>query len=330
VALRSLTVDRGDAGQRLDLVVRRHLADLHVATRTRIQHWIEGGLVAVNGRATRRAAARAALGDVVTVWVPDSPPRRRPVAEDMGLRVLYEDEHLIAVDKPAGIVSHPTYRHPTGTVINGLLWYAHGWPGEQRPTLIGRLDKMTSGIVVAAKTAGVHAALQRSLGAAGHGTKDYLALVRGRARSAGTIALGLQRDPTDRRRVVASAVSGAPSVTRFERLAHSPGVALLRCRLLTGRMHQIRVHLAARGWPIVGDLKYGDTQGLATSAKPGDPRMGDFNRHALHAWRMAVRHPVTGAALRIEAPIPRELDDLMRRFGICLARCESSWLPSSR
>jgi 23S rRNA pseudouridine1911/1915/1917 synthase len=330
VALRSLTVDRGDAGRRLDLVVRRHLADLDVATRTRIQLWIEDGAVAVNGRNTRRAAARAVLGDVVTVWIPDSPPRRRPVAEDLDLRVLYEDEHLIAVDKPAGIVSHPTYGHPTGTVINGLLWCARGWPAEQRPTLVGRLDKMTSGIVVAAKTAAVHAALQRVLGAAGQGTKDYLALVRGRARSAGTIALGLRRDPKDRRLVVVSAVGGAASVTRFERLAHSAGVALLRCRLLTGRMHQIRVHLAARGWPIVGDLKYGGTQGVAASRDPGDPRMRDFDRHALHAWRIAFRHPVTGAALRIEAPIPRELDDLMRRFDICLARCESSWLPSSR
>src|SRR5689334_13117768 len=160
---RTLVADRGDAGVRLDLVLRRHLADLDAATRTRVQRWIQQGHVALNGTVVRRASTRAALGDAVTVALPDELARRPPVQEDVALDVLYEDAHLIVVNKPAGIVVHPTYKHSAGTVVNALAARARAWPPPQRPSVVGRLDKDTSGIVLAAKTAEMHAALQRAL-----------------------------------------------------------------------------------------------------------------------------------------------------------------------
>ncbi len=200
---RILTADRGDAGRRLDLVLRRHLTDIDAATRTRVQAWIEDGQVSVNGTTVRRVATRTALGDVVAVALPDVPEPRIMTAEDVLLDVLYEDDHLLALAKPAGVVVHPGYRNTEGTVLNALLWHARAWPAPQRPSIVGRLDKLTSGIVVVAKTAASHAALQRTM-ASTDTEKDYLALVYGRVKAArGQIDLRLGRHPSDRRKVVA-------------------------------------------------------------------------------------------------------------------------------
>ena len=166
---RTLTADRGDAGRRLDLVLRRHLTDVHTATRTRVQAWIANGQVTVNGTPVRRVAARAALGDLVAVALPaESDARRREMAaEDVRLDILFEDDHLLALDKPAGVVMHPSYKNAAGTLLNALLWHARDWPAPQRPSLVGRLDKLTSGVVIVAKTAAVHAALQRAMASGG-------------------------------------------------------------------------------------------------------------------------------------------------------------------
>jgi 23S rRNA pseudouridine1911/1915/1917 synthase len=312
---RILTADRGDAGRRLDLVLRRHLTDIDTATRTRVQAWIQDGQVSVNGAIVRRAAARAALGDVVAVVLPDVPGRRIMKAEAVRLDVLYEDEHLLALDKPAGMVVHPGYRNSEGTVLNALLWRAREWPAPQRPSIVGRLDKLTSGLVVVAKTAAVHAALQRTM-ASSDTEKDYLALVYGRVKAArGHIDLRLGRNPIDRRKVVASARVGTPSLTRFERLARvsapRTGLALVRCRLATGRMHQIRVHLAARGWPIVGDRLYGEPRWSQVADTALATALRAFPRQALHAWRLACAHPVTRERLFLEAPLPRDFEELL-------------------
>jgi 23S rRNA pseudouridine1911/1915/1917 synthase len=318
VRIGEFIADRGDAGRRLDLVLRRHLTSMDTATRTRVQSWIENGQVTVNARPVRRVATRAALGDVVAVALPDEAPRPAMAAEDVSLNVLYEDDHLLALDKPAGVVVHPTYKHSAGTVMNALLWRARGWPATQRPSLVGRLDKLTSGIVVVAKTAAVHAILQRT--SASH-EKDYLAVVYGRVNVArGQIDLRLGRDRGDRRRVVASATAGAASLTRFERLARvdapRAGLSLLRCRLASGRTHQIRVHLAARGWPLVGDPAYGEPRWSQVS----DPTLAAvllaFPRQALHAWRVALTHPVTHDRLLLEAPVPTDLEDLLTVSGL--------------
>lgn len=331
---RILTADRGDAGRRLDLMLRRHLTDLQTATRTRVQEWIDNGQVSINGTPVRRVASRVALGDVVAVVLPTSPadldtpasdesPAHRGMApEDVRLEVLYEDDYLLALDKPAGVVVHPGYHNTTGTVLNALLWRAREWPAPQRPSIVGRLDKLTSGIVVVAKTAAAHAALQRAM-AATDADKDYLAVVYGRMNVAcSEIGLRLRRDPGDRRRVVASPTAGAPSLTRFERLARvvapRAGLSLVRCKLVTGRMHQIRVHLAARGWPIVGDPVYGEPRWSKVSDPVLATALKTFPRQALHAWRLAVTHPVTRARLLFEAPVPRDLKELLAVAGLSL------------
>jgi 23S rRNA pseudouridine1911/1915/1917 synthase len=317
---RVLTADRGDEGLRLDLVLRRHLTDLRRATRTRVQSWIEQGLVTINGAPVRRVSTRAALGDVVSVMLPDEVPRALMAAEDVRLDVLYEDEYLLAIDKPAGVVVHPTYKNTAGTTMNALLWHARTWPAPQRPSLVSRLDKLTSGIIVVAKTAAAHAALQRTL-AHGDSAKDYLAVVYGRVNAArGDIDLRLGTDQRDRRKVVASATVGAESLTRFERLARvaAPGVglSLLRCRLETGRTHQIRVHLAARGWPLVGDPAYGEPRWEQIADPLLAATLRAFPRQALHAWQVAFRHPITRERLTIEAPIPIDLQGLIAAAGL--------------
>jgi 23S rRNA pseudouridine1911/1915/1917 synthase len=318
--VRVVTADRGDSGLRIDLVLRRHLTDIRSATRTRVQAWIEGGHVTLNGQVVRRVSTRAALGDLVQVALPAASIRAPMAPEAMHLRILHEDDQLLIVDKPAGIVVHPTHKHAAGTLMNALLWHARAWPAGCRPSIVGRLDKLTSGVVIVARTAAVHAAVQREWAGA-RTMKDYLALVYGRVDAArGDIDLRLRRDPGDRRRVVASSTLGAPSVTRFERIerraAPRVGLSLLRCRLVTGRTHQIRVHLAARGWPIVGDPVYGLPRWKEIADVELAARLRDFPRQALHAWRVELRHPVTSQVLTVEAPVPDDMAALLESAGL--------------
>jgi 23S rRNA pseudouridine1911/1915/1917 synthase len=223
----------------------------------------------------------------------------------MELDILYEDDALMVVNKPAGVVVHPTYRNPSGTLLDALRAHASDWHDSQNPSLVGRLDKDTSGIVVVAKTAAHHATLQR-IHQSPDCLKDYIAVVRGVVNvERGTISDSLRVDPSDRRRVIVSPTTdgGVASETRFERLEHTAEATLLRCRLITGRRHQIRVHLAARGWPIIGDRVYGNAI---------DP----FPRQALHAWQAAFAHPVSGQRIRVEAPLPPELHALLLALHI--------------
>lgn len=325
MAIRTFPTDRGDTGRRLDLVIRRHLADLDAATRTRVQAWIEEGAVSINGLHVRRVSARLAAGDVVAVQIPPAAAATRPPMEsaEATLDILFEDEHLLAVNKPAGVVVHPTHAHMHGTLMNALLWHGRGWPATSRPSLVGRLDKLTSGIVLVAKTAAVHASLQRAM-ATPDSEKEYLAVVYGRVDvAAGRIDLRLSRDRVDRRKVVASNHTGDKSLTLFERLsrvsAPRAGLALLRCRLMTGRTHQIRVHLAARGWPLVGDPVYGEPRwsqildaGLADALRA-------FPRQALHAWRLSLAHPVTRTRLEVRASLPADMGALLVTSGLEVA-----------
>jgi len=208
------------------------------------------------------------------------------------LEILFEDEYLIAIDKPAGVVVHPTYRNMTGTLLDDL----RAREPSVALSVVGRLDRLTSGIVVVAKSAAAHAALQQSWPDA---EKDYLAVVDGCVEPVrGEIDLPLGTDPADRRRRIVRP-DGASSLTRYERLDYdaTSGRSLLRCRLATGRRHQIRAHLASRGWPIVGDAVYGEV-------------LEGFPRHALHAWRIAFLHPATGERTRIEAAVPQDLASL--------------------
>jgi 23S rRNA pseudouridine1911/1915/1917 synthase len=321
---RTFTADCGDANVRIDLVLCRRLADVPRLTRTRVQAWIEEGRVLMNDVAVRRPSVRPPAGSEISVLLPDGlvTPRKALGAEAIELDVLFEDDHFLVINKPAGLVMHPTFHHGEGTIMNALMWRARGWRDGSRPSLVQRLDKLTSGVVVIAKTSAVHAALQRSL-ASGRGEKDYLAVVYGKVSPArGTIDLRLARDRKDRRRVVASATEGAASVTNYERLAHAKatplGLSLVRCRLLTGRMHQIRVHLSAAGWPLVGDPSYGLPRWREIADVELAAQLRDFPRQALHAWRLAFIHPIARCKMEFEAPLPQDFQTLLRATGLNL------------
>lgn len=311
-----IPIDRGDVGERLDLVLQRHLRDVTAASRTRIQKWIEGGLVTVNEAPVIRPSRRTAHSDLVAITLPATARRAVMAAEEVPLSVIFEDEHLLAINKPAGMVVHPTYRHPRGTLMNALLWHARHWPAGARPSLVGRLDRFTSGVLIVAKSRAVHAALQRSL-ASPRAAKHYLAVVYGRVTVAhGTIDVGLSRSRGERRTVVSNASAGSPSQTAFERLRRNKaprvGLALLCCHLLTGRTHQIRVHLAARGWPIVGDTKYGRPLWTDVEDRTLSAVLQAFPRQALHAWRVSFEHPIVHRSLVCEATPPEDFLRLLK------------------
>ena len=287
------TADRGDARLRLDQVLVRRITDVTRMSRSRAQGWIEAGAVLVDGSVAPRPSIRVREGAFVEVALPDdSELRARPQAESGPLQLLYEDDHLLALDKPAGIVVHPSYKNTSGTLLNAVLWHLRE-RHDVRPGIVTRLDKDTSGLLIVSLTPGVHAALQRTTI-----RKEYVALVAAVPHPArGTIDLPLGRDPEDRRRVIVSR-EGLPSVTHYEVMSSADGVSVVRCELGTGRTHQIRVHLAACGWPILGDAAYGVT----------DPRLA---RQALHSWRATFMHPVSGAELQLTAPLPVDVRALL-------------------
>ncbi len=224
--------------------------------------------------------------------------RPRPEPEALPITIIYEDDSLIAIDKPPGIVVHPTYKNWSGTLLNGVLWHLRRRSGIE-PSIVTRLDKDTSGLVIVALGPGVHAQVQKD-GAAGLLRKEYLALVRGTPTPPrGSISLPLARSTEDRRLVVVTP-TGQDSQTDYELVSTVDGYSLVRCELVTGRTHQIRVHLAARGWPVAGDATYGE-------AHPS------LARQALHAWRITLPHPVTREPLQLEAPVPLDLRSLMGR-----------------
>jgi 23S rRNA pseudouridine1911/1915/1917 synthase len=229
--------------------------------------------------------------------------RPPPEPEELAISILYEDESLIAIDKAPGMVVHPTYRNWSGTLLNAVLWHVRGREGAT-PHIITRLDKDTSGVVLVALTPEIHAHVQREA-EAGRVRKQYLAVVRGTpAPPRGAITLPLGRSLEDRRRVVVTP-AGQDSHTEYEVLSSSNGHSLVRCELLTGRTHQIRVHLAAQGWPIVGDRVYGESEAVV-------------GRQALHAWRIALTHPLTKTPLEIEAAMPSDLQRLLSDQNLTL------------
>ena len=217
--------------------------------------------------------------------------RRRPEPEAVELTVLYEDAAIIALNKPPGMVVHPTYKNTSGTLLNGILWRFRDRPAVQ-PGILTRLDKGTSGIVLVALTPELHARMQKQ-----RMQKEYLAVVRGTPDPPrGTITLPLARDAGDRRRVIVTE-DGARCETRYEVVSHDSTRSVVRCEPITGRTHQIRVHLAALGHPIVGDAVYGTADEAIA-------------RQALHAWRISLLHPITRETLQLEAPVPADIQAL--------------------
>jgi len=290
------TADRGDARLRLDQVLVRRVTEVSGMSRAQAQRWIANGLVSVDQTRAARASVHVREGATVEVTLPASSRlREEPKAEPVPLDVLYEDEDLMAINKPAGMVVHPSFRNVSGTLLNGVLWRLRDRK-DVRPGLVSRLDKDTSGVVVVALSAGAHACIQRDA-RAGRVTKQYLAIVCGTPRPAeGSITLPLRHDPSDRRRIITDP-SGVASETRYRVRRSSDRYSLVECDLVTGRTHQIRVHLAARGWPIAGDRMYGSPDSL-------------IQRQALHAWRTGFFHPATGKPLQVEAPMPEDMQRL--------------------
>jgi len=287
-----LTVTADSAGGRLDRFVADRLKDL---SRSRIQSLIRDGAVTLNGKASR-ASEILRGGDEIAVTLPPPEPETRVEAQDIALSVLYEDAHLIVVNKPAGLVVHPGAGVPDGTLVNALLHHCtdlSGIGGVERPGIVHRLDKETSGCLVVAKSDVIHAALSKQF-ASREITKVYLAVTAGHPRrSSGTIEYPIDRHPIHRKKMaVAREGHGREAVTDYRLLALRPGQALIECRPRTGRTHQIRVHLKEIGCPVAGDLLYGTR--------------GDYSRHLLHAWQLTFVHPSTGARLALAAPPPPE------------------------
>lgn len=295
------TADRGDARLRLDQALVRRLGREIRLSRTTAQQWIDDGRVLLDGSPASRASQTVMEGVHVVVSPPDDALRRQaPEPEDLPLDVLFEDDHLLAVNKPPGMVVHPTYRNNSKTLLNAVLWHLRDRPSA-RPGVLTRLDKDTSGLVLVALSPAVHAAVQAMVGSV-RPRKEYLAVVEGRPEPpSGRIRLPLSRDPGDRRRVIVDA-AGAWSETRYEVTASTGARSVVRCELVTGRTHQIRVHLASSGWPIVGDRTYGN---------PADV----IARQALHAWRVTMPHPVTQTPLTITAPAPADIAALLEPWS---------------
>ncbi|HEX4438969.1 MAG TPA: RluA family pseudouridine synthase [Thermoanaerobaculia bacterium] len=322
--LRTFRVGAPSAGTRLDLFLAAACSDL---SRSRIQKLIAEGAVRVDGGPARRAH-HVHIGEEVTVEVAE--PREVPLeAEAIPLSVLYEDGDLLAIDKPPGLVVHPAPGHPSGTLVNALLHHVRdlaGIGGEMRPGIVHRLDRNTSGVLLVAKTDRAHQLISRQMRKRTL-KKEYLAVVAGVPRvRKGEVTLAIGRDPKDRKRMKAfRAASGAAgalpagirearTLYEIEREWPALGVTLLRCRLVTGRTHQIRVHLAAAGLPVVGDPVYGRARFPKVRDAALRKILEEFPRQALHAERVAFHHPATQQLIEVVAPVPADMRELIHRI----------------
>ncbi|HEX5759105.1 MAG TPA: RluA family pseudouridine synthase [Thermoanaerobaculia bacterium] len=293
------------AGERLD----RHVAARLERPRNQVRRWIEAGLVRVGG-APAKPASMLAAGDRVEC-APPAPVDDRIVPEAAPLALLHEDAWLLVLDKPPGLAVHPGAGRPSGTLAHRLLARdpeMAGVGGPGRPGIVHRLDKDTSGALVVARTAAAYERLARAF-AAREVEKRYLAIAYGAPRpAAGRIEAPIGRHPL-RRKEMTVRRDGRPATTGYRTLAAAAGIALLELDLATGRTHQIRVHLKHLGHPLVGDPVYGEARwkGLPAAARGALER---FPRPALHAWRLAFRHPATGERAAFEAPVPEDLKRL--------------------
>lgn len=295
----SFIVEQDD--RRLDKVVRDRVPDL---SRSQGQRLIGAGQVSVDGR-RQKPAYRVEVGERVTVRVP---PRRDPTTirpQPIPIEILYEDAHLIGVNKPAGMVVHPAPGHPDGTLVNALLAHnpdiAEIGPPD-RPGIVHRLDMETSGVLVVAKRVDVLEALQEQFRSR-EVDKTYLALVHGRLQPPeGIIEVPIGRHPRDRQRM-APRTEGKYARTRFRAVEFIGPYTLVEAHPYTGRTHQIRVHLSWLGHPVVGDDIYG---------RPSDSLLED--RHFLHAGELSLTHPASGDKLDLQAPLPSELITLLERL----------------
>lgn len=299
----TLVVPAEAAGQRLDAFVAQTVPDL---TRSAVQQLLEKGLVQCNGHPAAKSC-RLAAEDEIRLERPD-PVAVEIVAQPIELNVVYEDDALLVINKPKGMVVHPAPGNPDGTLVNALLWHCRGQlsgiNGEIRPGIVHRIDKDTSGLLVVAKTNEAHLGLAAQL-EGHHIDRVYRAVCYGGfSQLNGTVNASIGRDPADRKRMKAGVVGGKPAVTHYQVLEQGGGFAYVECRLETGRTHQIRAHLASIGHPLAGDAVYGPRKVLT-----------ELQGQCLHAVSIRFTHPITGQALTFEAPLPPYFTALLKKLN---------------
>jgi 23S rRNA pseudouridine1911/1915/1917 synthase len=326
-----LTLGESEGGLRLDRVLAaRSEAEAWGLSRTRLQQLIRDGEVEIDGAGVRDPGAKTKAGAHVRVVVP--PPQKSAIAgEDIPLSIVFEDRHLLVIDKPAGLVVHPGAGNRSGTLVNALLAHCKGElsgiGGVERPGIVHRLDKNTSGLLVVAKTDAAHRGLAKLFADRGRTLpflREYNALVWGSPdRAAGVIDAPLGRAAADREKMaVVPAERGRAARTHWRVLERygpvaKPVLSLVACRLETGRTHQIRVHMAHIGRPIVGDMVYAMGFKSKAAQLPDEARdaVSHLRRQALHAALLAFDHPITGEALRFESPWPDDLKSAREALG---------------
>ncbi|HEX9986534.1 MAG TPA: RluA family pseudouridine synthase [Thermoanaerobaculia bacterium] len=301
------------AGHRADHVLGELFPD---HSRSFLARLVDQGHVRVDTEPVAKVSQRLAGGAAVEVDFPDPTPSTVE-SQEIPLTILYEDDDIVAVDKPAGLVVHPAAGHPDQTLVNALLFHVRelsGIGGELRPGIVHRLDKDTSGVMLIAKNDAAHRKLTSEWNTEAI-RKEYLALVYGTpSPERGTIQAPIGRDPRDRKRM-AIVQGGRNAITDYEVLQSMHGVALIRCRLRTGRTHQIRVHMKHRGHPIVGDPLYSGPQWRGLPDRRLQKLLSTFPRQALHAARITIPHPRTGETMTFESPLAGDVAHLFSEIS---------------
>lgn len=316
----SILAESGASGLRLDSYLAARIGTI---SRSRVKALILEGACQRDGIVTKDASETVQPGATYLLALPAAAPAT-PQGEDIELDILYEDDALLVLNKPAGMVVHPAPGNPDGTLVNALIAHCGdsltGIGGERRPGIVHRLDKDTSGVMVAAKTELALTRLSAAF-AARDLDREYKALCWGMPNpSSGRIEGDIGRDPKDRKRMAVVSRNGKHAVTNYRVLGHAGlAAALLSCRLETGRTHQIRVHLAHAGHPLIGDPVYLRRRPASAKLLPEPVRAQalDFPRQALHAELLGFSHPITGAALRFTAPPPADFTDLAAALLAC-------------
>ena len=308
-----VTLGAGHAGWRLDRALAEAVPTL---SRERLKALIRSGALETGGKAVREPALKVKGGEAFSLTVPDPEPAHNE-PQDIPLVIPFEDEHLLVVDKPAGLVVHPAAGNREGTLVNALLHHCagrlSGIGGVARPGIVHRIDKDTSGLLVVAKTDVAHEGLAKQF-AAHSIDRRYLAIVSGVPKTAdGRVDAPLARSAHDRKKIaIVEGRRGKKAVTHWRRLSVLRDAALVECRLETGRTHQVRVHMASIGHPLLGDPVYGRGKSVHRQLL----NQLDFRRQALHAAVLGFTHPVTKARLSFESALPSDMQELLAALGV--------------